>query len=55
MLVLTRKRGESIVIGRDITVMVLSVARNGTVRIGVEAPKEVQVDREEIAAEKEKR
>lgn len=48
MLILTRRVGEMIKIGSDIEVTVLSV--NGhQVRIGVNAPKDVIVDREEIA------
>jgi carbon storage regulator len=47
MLILTRKSGESVVIGDDITITVLSVKGN-SVRIGVAAPKEVAVHREEI-------
>lgn len=47
MLVLTRRRGEAIYIGDDITVRVLGV-EGGQVRIGVEAPKEVEVDRSEV-------
>ena len=47
MLILTRKSGESVVIGDDITVTVLSVKGN-SVRIGVAAPKEVAVHREEV-------
>lgn len=51
MLILTRKPGEVIRIGNDITVMVLGV--NGQqVRLGVNAPKGVSVDREEIAIRK---
>ncbi|RKO66887.1 carbon storage regulator CsrA [Desulfofundulus salinus] len=47
MLVLTRKKGQSLVIGRDIRVVVVEV--NGdAVRIGIEAPPEVAVYREEI-------
>ncbi len=48
-LILTRRIGESLVIGEDITVRVLSVKGN-QVRLGVEAPREVSVHREEIAA-----
>lgn len=47
MLVLTRKIGEVIRINDDITMTVLAV-KNNHVRIGVMAPKEVQVHREEV-------
>lgn len=47
MLILTRRVGESIVIGNDITFTVLGVKGN-QVRIGANAPKEVSVHREEI-------
>ncbi|AXH82369.1 TPA: carbon storage regulator CsrA [Haemophilus influenzae] len=47
MLILTRKVGESILIGDDISITVLSV-RGNQVQLGVEAPKEVSVHREEI-------
>ncbi len=47
MLILTRKAGESINIGNDITVTVLGVSGQ-QVRIGISAPKEVTVHREEI-------
>jgi carbon storage regulator len=47
MLILTRKCGESIIIGEDITVTLLSV--NGRqIRVGIAAPKNVSVHREEI-------
>lgn len=48
MLILTRRCGETIMIGNDITVMVLGIKGN-QVRIGVNAPKEVAVHREEVA------
>jgi carbon storage regulator len=47
MLILTRKEGESINIGNDITITVLGVSGK-QVRIGTSAPKDVQVHREEI-------
>ena len=47
MLILTRRVGESLVIGKDVTVTVLGVKGN-QVRIGIKAPKDVQVHREEI-------
>ena len=47
MLILTRRVGESLMIGDDVTITVLGVKGN-QVRIGVDAPKEVAVHREEI-------
>lgn len=47
MLILTRRVGEAIVIGEEVTVTVLGVKGN-QVRIGVNAPKTVSVHREEI-------
>ena len=51
MLILTRRTGESIHIGDQVEVTVMAVNGN-QVRIGVKAPKNVAVDREEIAERK---
>ncbi len=50
MLVLTRRAGESIVIGDEVRVVVLDV-RGDTVRLGIEAPRSIQVHRAEVYAE----
>jgi carbon storage regulator len=47
MLILTRKIGENLKIGDEITVSVLGV-KGGQVRLGINAPKNVSVHREEI-------
>ena len=49
MLVLSRKKNESIVINNDITIVVVEI-RGDKVRLGVEAPKEVPVHRREVYA-----
>lgn len=51
MLCLTRRFGESIVIGDGITVTVIST-RDGQVRLGIDAPADVAVDRAEVRTAK---
>lgn len=47
MLVLTRRQGESIVVGQNIVITVVEI-KGGQVRIGISAPRDVQVHRQEI-------
>lgn len=47
MLVLSRRVGESIVIGNEVVVTVLDV-RGDQIRVGVDAPRDVQIHREEV-------
>ena len=47
MFILTRKVGESLLIGDDVSITILNV-RGNQVKIGVKAPKEISVHREEI-------
>lgn len=47
MLVLTRRAGESIVIGNEVTVTVLEV-RGDQIRLGIDAPRHVEIHREEV-------
>lgn len=47
MLVLTRKAGETIMIGDSVTVTVVSIS-GSQVKLGIDAPKEIAVHREEI-------
>lgn len=47
MLVLTRKIGEGIVIGEDITVRILEIKGN-TIRIGIDAPRDYRIYRQEV-------
>jgi carbon storage regulator len=49
LLILTRREGENIIIGDDVTISVLGIKGN-QVRIGIDAPKNVSVHREEIYA-----
>ncbi len=48
MLVLRRKVGESLAIGDDIKIAVLSIEPNGNINIGIEAPKSVRILRSEL-------
>jgi carbon storage regulator len=50
MLVLTRRAGESVMIGDDIVITVLE-ARGDVIRLGIQAPRDVQVHREEVYRE----
>lgn len=48
MLVVTRKQGQRLFIGGDVVVTVSRVLPDGRVRLGIEAPKEIIVTREEL-------
>jgi carbon storage regulator len=50
MLVLTRKSGESVLIGEDVVVTILEVRGDNSVRIGIEAPRDRRIQRAEIVA-----
>ena len=52
MLILSRRAGEALRIGDDIEVQVMSINGN-QVRLGIKAPREIAVDREEIALRKQ--
>lgn len=52
MLVLTRRRGEKVVIGQDVTVEVVDV-NVGRVRLAFDAPQQVSIDREEVRIRKD--
>ena len=47
MLILTRRAGESVIIGDDVKITVLAIKGN-QIRLGIDAPKDVSVHREEI-------
>ena len=51
MLVLSRKLGEKVIIGEDIVLTVVKIDRN-QIRLGIEAPKEIPVYRDEICPKK---
>ena len=48
MLTLTREVGQKILIGDDIVITVVAVSGNGRVKIGIDAPQQVRIDREEV-------
>jgi carbon storage regulator len=50
MLVLSRKLGQSLKVGPDVRITIVKIDRN-SVRIGIDAPEEVSVQRQEIAFE----
>lgn len=52
MLVLSRKKNEVIRIGKAIKLMIVEI-RGDKVRLGIQAPREVDVDREEVAVSKQ--
>jgi len=52
MLVLTRRAGETLMIGDDIKLTVVGI-KSGQVRLGIEAPKDVQIQREELLLKKQ--
>lgn len=55
LLILTRRQGESIIIGEEgeIKITILGINRN-QVKVGVDAPKQISVDREEVFLRKQK-
>jgi carbon storage regulator len=53
VLVLSRRPGESLMVGHDVVITVLEV-RGDVVRVGIKAPREVQVHREEVYVELQK-
>lgn len=48
MLVLTRRVGEKVVVGDDVTITVLEVRPGGDVRLGIDAPSSVRIHRAEV-------
>ena len=51
MLVLSRRKGQVIRIGKDIKIVVVGVSKDGRVRLGIEAPKDVTINRQEVQDE----
>jgi carbon storage regulator CsrA len=49
MLVFTRKPSQSIQIGNDVRVILLAIDSRGRARLGIEAPANVRIDRQEVA------
>ena len=48
MLVLSRKLGEKVFIGDNICITIVDTERNNKVRLGIEAPKDIRIEREEL-------
>lgn len=51
MLILTRKIGEKIYIDEDICIVLVEIER-GRIRLGIDAPEEVRIEREEVRAQR---
>lgn len=49
MLIITRRKGEDLRIGDDITIRVVDIQTNTQVRLGIDAPREVPILRDELA------
>jgi len=49
MLVVTRRTNESILIGENVRIVITKVKSNGAVSVGIEAPREIEIVRSEIA------
>lgn len=54
MLVLSRKVGEAVVIEGLIKIRILQVTPSGQIKVGIEAPRDVVIEREELVAERTK-
>ncbi|MBD3821373.1 carbon storage regulator CsrA [Hydrogenovibrio sp. JE_KL2] len=53
MLVLTRRVGETLIIGDNVKLTIVGV-KSGQVRVGIDAPKEIQIQREELLLKQDK-